>query len=164
MKATLNFIVQYYFPSRFIWGGVALAAVVAFMATYFYLLGIMALIGGVLVFTTHYGLEIDLTTRQYQEYTCVLGFRIGEKIKYDSIRYLFIKDVKLSQTFNSRFLNSSTITFKEYRGYIKFSNEEKLHCLTNKNFDALVIDLKERAKQMNIALFDYTSGHPVQLA
>src|SRR5688572_20398802 len=126
MRGRINFTTDYYFPARFIWGVVLVLTAVALVAAVYYVFAGIVLLGSVLAMTTHYGVEINFVSRQYQEYTWVLGFRIGERFTFDSIQYLFIKDFKITRTFNSR-VNSATITSNEYRGYVKFNDSEKVH-------------------------------------
>src|SRR6185436_8021337 len=125
MKDRINFTPDYYFPGRFIWVAVLVVTAVAFVAVSYYTLACIALLGGLLALTTRYGVEIDFSSKLYQDYTWVMGFKIGQQMKFDSIQYLFIKDFKITQTFNSR-VNSATITTHEYRGYVKFNDREKV--------------------------------------
>lgn len=117
---------------------------------------------GVVTSTTHYGVEINLKSKQYREYIWILGFRKGEEISFDSIQYLFIKDFRISETFNSR-VNSSTIVRNEFRGFVKFSEESKIHIVTKDDYEKMVIQLKKLAKQFDVGLVDYTFGNRIQL-
>ena len=162
MKNSFNFITQYYFPSRFIWALVSGLAAVAFFAVQYYLVSVTSLLLGVIALTTRYGVEINFSAKQYLEYTWMLGFKAGVRINFESVRYLFIKDFKISQTFNSR-VNSATITHEEYRGYVKFNEREKVHIMSKKDYHLLVNELKELARKFNVGLVDYSFGHLVKL-
>lgn len=163
MKDRLNFTTDYYFPGRFTWGAVLVLAAVAFVAADYYIIAGISLLGGVLAITTRYGVEVDFSARQYQEYTWVLGLKIGQRISFDGIKYLFIKDFKITQTFNSR-VNSATITKDEYRGYVKFNDQERVHIVSHEDYDLLVAELKVLARQFNVGLIDYSFGHHTKLA
>jgi hypothetical protein len=162
MRGRVTFTTAYYFPGRFLWAVVAGISAVALFAAYYYVFSALALFGAVVVLTTRYGVEINFVRQQYQEYTWVLGARLGHQIHFDSIRYLFIKDFKVSQTVNSR-LNSSTFTSEEFRGFIKFDNEEKIHIITRSNHEAMVNDLKQVAAKWSIGLVDYSFGQQERL-
>jgi hypothetical protein len=137
-------------------------AAVAFFVAHFYWLGLIALVIGAVALTTRYGVEIDFNSKEYQEYFWILGLRQGKRFPFESIQYLFIKDFRMSETFNSR-VNSSTIIRDEFRGYVKFSEESKIHILTKDDYNQLVSLLKDLAKQFQVGLVDYTFGHRVQL-
>jgi len=163
MKSSFDFAVQYYFPSRIIWTSAAVLFLAGGVVTKHFILAVIALIVGVLVFTTRYGVEINLAEQLYTEYVWVLGYRSGEKIKFENIEYLYINKLKVTQGMSS-LLNSTTIDSEEYRGYIKFNEQEKIHFITKGNHQKLIIELKRIAQSMGVGLFDYSSGGREQLA
>jgi hypothetical protein len=162
MKDRINFTTEYYFPARFIWGVVAGISAVALFAAHYYVISALALLGVVVVLTTRYGVEINFVSKQYREYTWVLGAKLGDQINFDSIRYLFIKDFKVSQTLNSK-VNSSTFVSDEFRGLIKFDNEDKVHIITREYHETIVKDLKQIAAELNVGLVDYSFGQQERL-
>ena len=162
MKSTFNFTVQYYFPSRAIWAIVAAFFFAGAVATQYYFWGSLALLVCALVLTTKYGFEVNLAANQYQEYTWVLGYKSGEQIKFERIEYLFIKKIKLSRKMNS-LLHSTTLDDEEYRAYLKFSEQEKIHFMTKADHNILVTETKKIAQSLSVGLFDYSSGDREQL-
>lgn len=162
MRDRVNFTTEYYFPARAIWGIVAGIAAVSFFATHYLLVSALSGLAGVIFLTTRYGVEISFRDKRYQEYTWVLGLRLGERAHFDSIRYLFIKDFKVAQTVNSR-VNSSTFTSDEFRGFVKFSNEEKIHLITRPDHEAVIKELKNLAAELNVSLVDYSYGQQQKL-
>ncbi len=163
MKSDFNFTVQYYFPSRILWAVVAVLFVVGGLGTQYFWLAGFAIVIGVVGITTRYGVEIDFLSKQYKEYTWLLGYKAGDAVKFERIEYLFIKKIKMSQNMNS-LLTSTTIDRDEYRGYIKFNEQEKIHFITHENLDHLIKHAKITAGEMRVPLFDYSSGNPEQLA
>jgi hypothetical protein len=154
--APINFTTQYYFPSRFIWGAVASVAMVSFIAAHYYTLAALAGLSCAAIMTTRYGVEIDFDSKIYQEYTWVFGIKNGDKVHFENIQYLFIKDIALHQTFRRGFINSATIHFKEYHGFIKFSESEKIHILINSNREKLVIEMERAAQYLKTRLINHT--------
>ena len=60
-------------------------------------------------------------------------------------------------------IKSNTVTRDEYRGFIKFDGKEKIHILTNGDYQKLAKEMTEIAKKLNTRLIDYSSGHQIQL-
>jgi hypothetical protein len=110
-------------------------------------------------FTTHYRLSIDLKNKTYHDYLWILGFRIGEKGSFDSIEYLFIKSSNVSQTMNLR-VASSTIRKEVFDGYLKFSEQKKIHLLTMDSKESLLKKLNSISKLLKVAVLDYSENVP----
>lgn len=117
----------------------------------------------VLIFTTHYRLSIDFNKKSYHDYVWVLGLKFGEKSVFEKIEYIFIKKNNVSQTMNTR-TSSTTIRKAVYDGYLKFSEENKIHLLTEDNKKPLIKKLSEIAIKCNTKIFDYTEGEPKEIA
>jgi hypothetical protein len=114
---------------------------------------------GIVILTTRYGLRIDAANRSYQEYTWFLGFRRGEWQRYEEIKYLFLKTAKVSRTYNSR-VQSSTISTIEFNGYLKFSEEEKIHLVHSVTKRKLLDSLIPIANGLGTTIVDYTVEPP----
>jgi hypothetical protein len=93
-------------------------------------IGLIILLISLIVFTTHYRLTVNFDTKEYHDYVWILGLKNGVKGRFETIEYLFIKKNKVSQTMNLKSL-SSTIRKDVYDGYLKFSDKDKIHLLTN---------------------------------
>jgi len=123
--------------------------------------GLIVLAIGVVILTTHQRLEIDLQNKTYYDYVSFLGFlKQGERGRFDTVQYLFIKTNRVSQTVNSR-VSSMTVTKMVFDGYLKFSDEDKIHIAARDNKDKLVKKLQGISNQLNIQIIDYTQGEPV---
>lgn len=117
---------------------------------------------GLIFITTHYRLSIDLSAKAYHDYIWILGLKIGEGGKFNTIEYLFIKKSNVSQAMNLR-VASSSIQKDVYDGYLKFSEQEKLHLLTLDNKDELMKKLKEIADRLKVGVVDYSGEQPVKV-
>ena len=162
MKGKIKFNTQYYFPNRIVWGGGSFGFALGLFAAG-YVWG--SVVGGIiflLSISTRYGVEIDFDKKKFQEFIWILGYQHGERVPFDAIQYLFLKDFRIAQTFNSR-VNSATVIEDEFRGYVKFSEENKVHILTMDDYDKLVGKLKPLAAKFKVGLMDYTFGHRIQL-
>lgn len=158
----LNFTTQYYFPGRFVWIIASPLAAIAFLGGHLYWLCALAILIGFIAITTRYGVIVDLNSKKYQDYIWVCGFKIGPWVSFSKIQYVFIKDYKIQQRFNSR-VNSATFSHNEFRGFIKFSEQEKIHIITRKNYEALAGELKTLAQKLNVGLIDYSFGNRKEL-
>jgi DNA repair protein RadC len=58
---------------------------------------------------------------------------------------------------------SSTIQKEVYDGYLKFSEQEKLHLLTLDNKENLIKKLRVISSQLKASLVDYSNGQPVEI-
>jgi hypothetical protein len=125
------------------------------------IVGAILLVAGVIILTTHYRLSIDHTKKQYAEYVFVLGLKTGmERKSFSSIDYVFIKKVRVSQTLNSR-ASSTTIQKDQYDGFLKFSEDDKVHLMTFESKDKLQKKLRPIASQLNLRILDYSNENPV---
>ena len=125
--------------------------------------GVITILIGVIIMTTHYRVKIDFENKTYQEYLRILGFKDMEtKTSFDHIEYLFIKKNQVSQTLNSQ-IRSYTITRPAFDGYLKFSEINKVHVGTDTQRNNLIKKLKQLSAQLNVKIIDYSGGEPVEL-
>jgi hypothetical protein len=124
--------------------------------------GIVVTIGSLIAITTHYRLTIDMSARKFHDYVWVLGFKKGEHGQFETIDYLFIKKKMVSQTISAR-VASTTIRKDVYDGYLRFSEENKIHLLTSDSKSAVVSLLKTVSATLNIKVIDYTENVPTEL-
>ena len=122
--------------------------------------GLIVLVISVVILTTHQRLEIDFRNKTYYDYISFLGFlKQGERGSFETVQYLFIKTNRVSQTANSR-VSSMTVTKMVFDGYLKFSDEDKIHIAARDNKEKLVKKLQAISNQLNIQIIDYTQGEP----
>jgi hypothetical protein len=158
----MTFSVLPYLPNRFVWAfGLSVIAFYGLMILNFWMVAICIVLT-ILCLTTYYKVEVNAQEKWFNEYVWILGLKNGEPVKYSTLEYLFINRGKVTQTTSSR-VQSTTITKDEYRGFIKFDGEEKIHVLTNSNHEKLVREMTKAAQSLQARLFDYSSGQPIQL-
>ncbi|HEY0740963.1 MAG TPA: hypothetical protein VGD40_05845 [Chryseosolibacter sp.] len=117
------------------------------------------LLTGVLILTCHYRLHIDFNKKVYTEYLFLLGLKTAqEKKSFRAIEYVYIKPTKVSQTLNSR-VSSTTIQKVQFDGYLKFSDEDKVHLMTLDNKSSLRKRLDPIAATLNTKVIDYSIGN-----
>jgi hypothetical protein len=158
-----HFDVLPYVPRRFVFGSVFLFVGFLGLVTAVYWLIAIGFLLSILCLTTFYKVEVNTSEKWFKEYVWVLGIKSGERVKYGTIDYLFVNKGLITETTSSR-IQSTTVTREEYRGFIKFDNNEKIHILTNTNRDRLVTEMTGAARNFQSRLFDYSSGQTTQLA
>ena len=160
--ASVHFDTLPYVPRRFMFGFFfLLIAFFGLMTATYWLIGAGFLIS-IVCLTTFYKVEINTTEKWFKEYTWVLGLKVGERVSYKTMDYLFINVGKVTETNRSQ-IKSATVTRDEYRGFIKFDDKEKIHILTNGDYQKLVKEMTEIAQKFSTRLIDYSSGHQIQL-
>lgn len=115
-----------------------------------------------IIFTTHYRVRIDHDNKVYHDYLWILGYRNGEKGRFNMIEYIFIKKSGISQTMRLR-VASSTIQKEVFDGYLKFSDQHKIHLLTLDNKENLIKKLEYIASSLKTRLIDYSEDIPKHL-
>jgi hypothetical protein len=124
--------------------------------------GVILCLLSLLFITTHYRFAVDLDQKVYHDYLWIVGFKSGEKKKFSSIEYVFIKKSSVSQTMQLR-VASSTIRKEVFDGYVKFSPDEKVHLLTLDSKEEVMARLKEISGQLSVKLVDYSAGTPREI-
>lgn len=157
MKEKINFKIIKYFPDFLYLLGILLIPTGLFFILYLedYFLGGMAILFGYLLFSAHYGFELDFKEKYYKEYISFLGVHFGSEKNYERINYIFINKNKTRQTFSSR-VNSTTIITYEYDAYIKFNDDIKVHLKSFGNKNKLIKWFKNNFHDTDIQLLDHT--------
>lgn len=128
-----------------------------------FIIGGVMLVAGIIILTTHYRLHLDFNKKVYTEYISLMGMRTGqEKKAFPGVEYLYIKQTKVNQTLNSR-VSSTTIQKIQFDGYLKFSNEEKIHLMTLENKTNLRKHLDRIATKINTRVLDYSIENPSEV-
>jgi hypothetical protein len=158
-----DFFVLPYVPNRFVWGfACGLIVFYGMMSFNYWIIGIGGLFM-MLALTTRYGVAVHVGEKWFKEYVWVLGLKLGERVKYTNLEYVFIGKGRVTQTTSSR-VKTTTVTRDEFRGFIKFDTDEKIHILTNSSQEKLVKTMTKTAQAFQARLFDYTSGQAVQIS
>jgi len=158
----VDFKTSGYFSGTIIFLGIVLIFAGLLMLAANKLTGLILLILSVPIFTTHYRLRIDFDNKSFHDYLWILGIKYGEKGKFETVDYLFVKMSKVSQTMNLKSL-STTISKNVFDGYLKFSEDNKVHLMTLDDKDELIQRLKAIAEKMKAKIIDYSDGDPKEI-
>jgi hypothetical protein len=123
-------------------------------------LGLLFIFIALVIYTTHYGFEINTSPNFFREYVWVLGYKEGKKSPFKAIEFLFI------QRGSFRFL---TYSLKEkelpaYEGYLKFEGRNEVQMLTEVSKEMLITKLKNLAAPLDVEIKDYSEGNPVVIS
>ncbi len=158
----VDFKTSGYFSGNIIFLGLAFF-VVALPALFVKIgFGLILLLLSILILTTHYRLTIDFDNKVFRDYLWIMSFKNRGEQKFERIEYVFLKENRVSTTMQLR-VSSSTIHKQVYDGYLKFSEEEKIHLLTKDSKKDLVAKLRDISTMLNVEIIDYTEGEPKEI-
>ena len=151
----IDFKTSNYFSGLIIFLGIILVPVGLLLMIKSIVLGTTILLVSMWIFTTHYRLSVDFDKREFHDYLWIFGFKRGEKIKFEKAEYIFIKKSKVSQKMNSR---ATTITIRKevYNGFLKFSEQVKIHLMTEDKKETLKRKLDVIAGKLKVKIVDYS--------
>jgi hypothetical protein len=153
---TIDFKTSNYFSSRVIIAGVIFLITGLVLSFVTWVIGIILLLSSVIILTTQYRLAIDFQNKIFHDYVRILGLKNGYKEKFEVIEYIFINAANSSQTMSMGRVASTTIHNKVYNGYLKFSENNKIHLTTKDNKKSLYEALAPIASKLNVKIVDYT--------
>jgi hypothetical protein len=162
MKEIVDFKTSAYFSGAQIIVGLALIPIATVLWMKTIVGAVLVLIVSLVILTTHYRFSINLKDRSYHDYLWILGFRHGEKGRFDQIDYLFLKVSKVSQSMHLR-AASSTITKHVIDAYIRLTPDKKIHLFTKDSKHDVIVRLKDLARMLGTRIIDYTVEEPVEL-
>jgi hypothetical protein len=154
---TVDFKTSAYFPWHITFGGVFLFGLGLAVLNLNVLVALALIIVGLVIITTHYRLQVDLDNKTYHDYLWIAGFKNGEKGVFHQIEYLFINKSKVKETMQLR-VASSAIQREVFNGYLKFSEQDKVHLLTLDSKESLIKKIKGIASQLKVDVVDYSEG------
>jgi hypothetical protein len=156
----VNYKTASFFPTGLAFSAAVIVPFSVVVAFVDYRIGLPVLLVSLVAATTHYRLSVNPEEKKYSEYVWLLGLRLGKSDgSFDTIEYLFIKSSRESQTMNSRVI-SDTIHKTVFVGYVKFSEEDKVHIATRDTREGLLKVLSPISSALNTPIMDYTQ--PVQ--
>jgi hypothetical protein len=118
-------------------------------------LALFFVIGGLFVATSHYRIKVDFGRGTYFDYSWILGFKFGEKGRFERIEYIYINKNLVSQTTRVRVASTSFERY-DYNGYLKFSEKQKIHLRSDANKTAVVRHMQVLAAKLKCQLRDYS--------
>ncbi|PSR52247.1 hypothetical protein AHMF7605_01265 [Adhaeribacter arboris] len=135
---------------------------IGLLPTYYFLFGVSILFLLLIVFTTHYGLEINVRDKTFKQYLWILGYKQSRIHSYDLIEYAFIQSSKVSRTLYST-ATSTTFSSRVYNGYLKFSEENKIHLIQASEKEAVLNKLHFLARDLKIEIVDFTDADSISI-
>jgi hypothetical protein len=152
-----DFFTSTFFPNGLMVAGGLLLLFGSLIATVQIWIGLVLMVVGSVVLTTHYRFRINLNERVYRDYVWFMGLRIGAPKKFERVEYFFIKSGRESRTMNMR-VASTTIHKQIYDGYLRFSEHDKVHIATRDNREGILRRLSPMSDALKIPIMDYTNS------
>jgi hypothetical protein len=154
---TIDIKTSPYFSGQVVFFGIVLVGIgLGFLIIKPVLSGILLFIS-LIIFTTHYRLRVDLEAKTYFDYLWILGFRNGDTGKFEHLEYIFVKKSKVTQTMSLR-VASTTIDKEIYDGYLKFSDQHKIHLVTKDSQQGLLKILAPIAEKLAVKIVDHSGA------
>jgi hypothetical protein len=148
----------YLLPWQFRLG--ALLAIILALTTILYnpwLSGAL-LVASIFSLTSYEGTEVDPVNKLYREYTAWFLIKTGAFEKFGQAERIYITQGKESrQMYTAHTTHSSTFVNVVYNAYLKFSNEEKVHLLSDKNKNTLLKIISPLSNGLRVDVIDYTT-------
>ena len=151
----IDFKTSGYFSGSIMFLGILLlmASIPIFLKSW--IAGVFLFINGVTILTTHNRLRIDLDGKVFLDYLWVFGMKFGEQVSFESPQYAFIRKAKVSQTMTTR-VSTSTIRKDVDKGYLKFSEADKVFLFDEETKEKLVARLQNIAAKVGVDILDYS--------
>jgi hypothetical protein len=159
---TSDFRTSAYFSSGVIFFGVILAFIGLWVIINQIIVGTIILGISVIIFSTHYRLNIDFAQKTFHDYVWILGIKHGEKGKFENLEYIFINKSKVSQTMSLKAV-STTLRKDVFDGYLKFSDGSKIHLMTMDDKADVIQKLKTISHKLNLKVIDYSGGEAKEI-
>jgi len=145
---------KYFFPMHVVTLGHALIFMGAvFLAMVHWIPGAVFISTGLFIVSINHGLSIDTSRKVYHDYVFVLGYKTGKKLPYEEIQYLFVTGGKKTTTMQLRGV-SQNIVQQEFNGYIKFSEDEKIHIVSSRKKQKIMTFLERMAVDLSLEIKD----------
>ena len=104
----------------------------------------------IMMWTSFHVLEIDMSTKTYNDHTVVLGRGSGDSGTFSSIEKVFINEVGFTTASNRYSTGERTVhSGREFKAYVKFDTGEKLFLISDEDYNALVERLQPIVKKLN---------------
>ncbi len=153
MKPKITIKTQSYFGDHFYYTGWAalILAIPVFIIKWY--AGIVFLLIGIVVATSHYKLLIDQNTKQILNYLHIFGMkREAELKKYDQLRYVSIKSSRYSQQLQLR-AASTVVEGTMYSAYL-ITDAERIFLGESKRKEKISRKAKNIAEKLDIDFQD----------
>jgi hypothetical protein len=152
---SINIRTSNYFPLMARFGGIVFIVLGLLLVVVNIFVALLFVIGGLFVVTAHYRLKVDFGRGTYFDYSWVLGFKMGERGRFERIEYIYINKNKVSQTVRVRVASTSFDRY-DYNGYLKFSENQKIHLRSDANKKTVVRHMEVLAAKLKCQIRDYS--------
>lgn len=147
-----------YFPKGFKYATpviLGLAVYLAFLSYFIWTFTLLLLI--VLILTTRYITQIDMTERRYSDYLSLLGLRLNnESKKFQTLDRIVITKGEFTKKVYSR-LQDRTLQWTDFTATLVFDHNQTLPLLTLASKKKLVMGLKDFAAFLGVGVEDRTT-------
>jgi len=121
---------------------------------------VILLLIGIIILTTHYGTEINISEKSYTDYLSFLGLKLNpETGKFQRVEKIVITKGNYAQSVRSQ-IQTRTMAWSDYTGTLIFTGDHTLDLLTDMNKKKLIKRLKEFAVFLKIDIEDCTTSNP----
>jgi hypothetical protein len=110
---------------------------------------------GIVTQLTHYRTEFDLEHMTYREGVRFAGMTFGKMLPLPGFDFLFLKKNRYTETRESR-ASMSIFKFIKYDGYLKLSDNKKLHLLQRDSKEKAMQEMEQIARDLDVELRDLT--------
>ena len=147
------------FGNLFPWIFLTVAAVILVMALFTMaarpILSICLILVSGLVLTAQEGTEIDKSMRRYREYKSFFFIKSGRWMNYKQVEKIFVNSSKSSQRlYTAHTTKSSIFENIDYNGFLKFSDNKKVHLLKKRKKAELLKALNPIARFLEVPVED----------
>jgi hypothetical protein len=119
--------------------------------------GLLLILLGAVILTTHYVTEINLKEKKYLDYLSLLGLSLQvESRTFNSLEKIIITKGNYAQTINTR-AQSRQLDWSDYTGTLLMDNDNSLDLLTRNSKKDLIKGLKEYADFLQVGVEDQTT-------
>lgn len=152
----MDFKVANYLPTFFVAAGIGFIIGGPFIIAGNLWLGIGLMLLGVILITTQYRMEINMTQKYYREYVWFLGIKTGAKIPFEEIHYFYITRSKKTKVYGQTYKNHY-VTGACYNGYTKFSENEKIFIGDSDSKDSILERIAKINTVLKLDIMDYSA-------
>ena len=109
----------------------------------------------IIALSTRYMIEIDTKNKTYRDHLWFMGYKTGKKQSYDNIKHIYMTAGRVTQTLNQRSITQH-LEHTEYNGFLRFSDDNKVHLGSLVNENKMRRRLQKLAKSLNVDFDDLT--------
>lgn len=155
-------IITPYFPSgmKYVAAPLCFAAALFLVLHTYYVWSLLLLLTGVLVFTTHYVMEMSIRERYIKDYLSIVGIKMNTEIKkFNNLDQITIVKGNYAQTVNTR-VQSRQMNWSDYTATLIMDNRDSLDLLTRTDKHELLKELKPFSDFLQVGVEDRTVAEP----